>query len=210
MKMSLNISSSYTASMVRKNTLDFASFVFVYLLRAAIIKVVKGSYIKLTISLVWEKELIGHYVFLAGKTTNWSTLIGKKYYVLPLGVALVDHICSKAGIKSRTQKSLLTIGTIARGLSTRLRYVLNLISVSLASVFTRRIPFGSTKTRRYRDHAHPGDANMYNSKACYRPRLGPSAKRLARKPKTRNAKRIEFSEMLERDCKLEDDRLVPT
>ena len=183
----------------------------VYLLRATIIKVVKGSYIKLTISLVWGKELIGHYVFLAGKTTNRSTVIGKKCYVFPLGVVLVYCIFSKAGIKSRNQKSLLTTGTIALGLSTRLRHVLDLISIPLASVFTRRIPFGPTETRRYRDHANAGDANMYNSKACYKPRLGPSAKRWAQKPKTRNAKRrIEFSEMLESDCELEKDRLVPT
>jgi hypothetical protein len=201
-QFSLNKPLWFAASKTRRTVGNSAIFVFRYLLTGALVIVIKRFALKLSINFAWNAELIRHYIFSAIKGTNKMTIKMNKAVRLDLALALIARF--KSRIQMRNQGLPVSSALLSR-------QHLDLAAISRRSLSMQRMFLSLLKTERQQDLAWPGEASMSrlqidNQKIWSDPTL----KKLTYIRKTKNTKRIEFSEMLDEGKEVEKDGLVST
>jgi len=192
-QFSLNKLLWFAASKTRGAVENYTIYVFRYLLTGALVIVIKRFVLKLSITLAWNAERIRYYIFSAIKKTNKMTIKMSKAVRLDLALAYIMRF--KSPIQMRNQGLPASSALLSR-------QHLDLTAISRRSLLMQRMSLSLLKTERLQDRACPGEDSMS--------RLQINNQKLTYIRKTESTKRIEFSEMLEEDEKVEKHGLVST
>lgn len=189
----LNKPSWFAAAKTHRTVENSAIFVFRYLLTGALVIVIKGFVLKLSITLAWNVELIRHYIFSAIKKTNKMTIKMSKAVQLDLALAYIMRF--KSRIQMRNQGLPASSALLSR-------QHLDLTAIWRRFLLMQRMSLSLLNTERLQDRAWPGEDSMY--------RLQINDQKLTYIRKTKSTKRIEFSEMLEEGEKVKEHGLLST
>ena len=182
----LNKLSWFAVSKTRRTVENSAIFVFRYLLTGALVIVIKGFVLKLSITLAWNVELICHYIFSSVKKTNKMTI--KMSRALKSDLVLAYIMRFKSRIQTRNQGLPASSALLSR-------QHLDLTAISRRSLLMQRTSLSLLKTERLQDSM--SRLQIKNQKLTYI-------------RKTKSTKRIEFSEMLEEGEKVKEHGLLST
>ncbi len=209
--MSLDWMLLYTTIKIGRNSKEWVIFITLYLLRGAVVSLTKSATMKLTESLAWGIEIIGHYIFSAAMPINKLTMIDKLREVVRLGLVLTELNGLRFGIQSKIQGLAELIGISSLGVIMLLRRLLDSKDASSGSIYVRQTTPTPIEKKLYQEHASLQDSRMYNAQVSYqktRNALVPRRLIVVLKPK--NTKRIEFAEVLGEGEGNEDDTLIST
>ena len=201
----------YTTIKIGKNSKEWVIFITLYLLRGAFISLTRSATLKLTNTLAWDIEIIGHYIFSAAKLINKLTMIDKVRKVVRLDLDLTELNRLRFGFQSRIQGLAELVSISSLGVTMLLRLLLDLKDASSASIHVQQSSPTPTDKKPHQDHASLKDISMYNTQVSYqKTRNPPAPRRLIVVLKPKNTKRIEFSEILGEGEGNEDDTLIST
>lgn len=194
---------------IGRNSKEWVIFITLYLLRGAFVSLTRSATLKLTNTLAWDIEIIGHYIFLAAEPINKLTMINKVCKVIRLGLDLTELNGLRFGIQSRIQGLAELVSISSLGITMLLRHLLDLKDASSASIYVQQTSPTSIEKKLQQDHVSLQDSSMYNAQVSYQKiRNAPVPRRLIVELKPKNTKRIEFAEILGEGEGNEDDTLI--
>jgi hypothetical protein len=201
----------YTTIKIGRNSKEWVIFITLYLLRGAFVSLTRSATLKLTNTLAWDIEIIGHYIFSAAKPINKLTMIDKLRKVVRLGLDLTELNGLRFGIQSRIQGLGELVSISSLGVTMLLRRLLDSKDASSASIYVRQTTPTPIEKKLCQEHASLQDSSMYNAQVSYqKTRNAPVPRRLIVVLKPKNTKRIEFAEVLGEGEGNEDDTLIST
>lgn len=194
---------------IGRNSKERAIFITLYLLRGAFVSLTRSATLKLTNTLAWDIEIIGHYIFLAAEPINKLRMINKVCKVIRLGLDLTELNGLRFGIQSRIQGLAELVSISSLGITMLLRHLLDLKDASSASIYVQQTSPTSIEKKLQQDHVSLQDSSMYNAQVSYQKiRNAPVPRRLIVELKPKNTKRIEFAEILGEGEGNKDDTLI--
>lgn len=194
---------------IGRNSKEWVIFITLYLLRGAFVSLTRSATLKLTNTLAWDIEIIGHYIFLAAEPINKLTMINKVCKVIRLGLDLTELNGLRFGIQSRIQGLAELVSISSLGITMLLRHLLDLKDASSASIYVQQTSPTPIEKKLQQDHVSLQDSSMYNAQVSYQKiRNAPVPRRLIVELKPKNTKRIEFAEILGEGEGNEDDTLI--
>ncbi len=201
----------YTTIKIGRHSKEWLIFITLYLLRGAFVSLTRSATLKLTNTLTWDIEIIGHYIFSAAKPINNLTMIDKLREVVRLGLDLTEFNGLRFGIQSRIQGLAKLASISSLGVTILLRRLLDSKDASSASIYIQQTTPTPIEKKLYQEHASLQDSSMYNAQVSYqKTRNAPVPRRLIVVLKPKNTKRIEFAEVLGKGEGNEDDTLIST
>jgi hypothetical protein len=202
----------YTTIKIGRNSKEWVIFITLYLLRGAFVSLTRSAALKLTNTLAWDIEIIGHYIFSAAKPINKLTMIDKLRKVVRLGLDLTDRFNGIGfGIQSRIQGLAELVSISSLGVTMLFRRLLDSKDAFSASIYVQQTTPTPIGKNLYQEHASLQDSSMYNPQVSYqKTRNAPVPSRLILVLKPKNTKRIEFAEVMGEGEGNEDDTLIST
>jgi hypothetical protein len=194
---------------IGRNSKEWVIFITLYLLKGAFVSLTRSATLKLTNTLAWDMEIIGHYIFLAAEPINKLTMINKVCKVIRLGLDLTELNGLRFGIQSRIQGLAELVSISSLGITMLLRHLLDLKDASSASIYVQQTSPTPIEKKLQQDHVSLQDSSMYNAQVSYQKiRNAPVPRRLIVELKPKNTKRIEFAEILGEGEGAKDDTLI--
>jgi hypothetical protein len=194
---------------IGRNSKEWVIFITLYLLRGAFVSLTRSATLKLTNTLAWDIEIIGHYIFLAAEPINKLTMINKVCKVIRPGLDLTELNGLRFGIQSRIQGLAELVSISSLGITMLLRHLLDLKDASSASIYVQQTSPTPIEKKLQQDHVSLQDSSMYNAQVSYQKiRNAPVPRRLIVELKPKNTKRIEFAEILGEGEGNKDDTLI--
>ena len=194
---------------IGRNSKEWVIFITLYLLRGAFVSLTRSATLKLTNTLAWDIEIIGHYIFLAAEPINKLTMINKVCKVIRPGLDLTELDGLRFGIQSRIQGLAELVSISSLGITMLLRHLLGLKDASSASIYVQQTSPTPIEKKLQQDHVSLQDSSMYNAQVSYQKiRNAPVPRRLIVELKPKNTKRIEFAEILREGEGNKDDTLI--
>jgi hypothetical protein len=194
---------------IGRNSKEWVIFITLYLLRGAFVSLTRSATLKLTNTLAWDIEIIGHYIFLAAEPINKLTMINKVCKVIRPGLDLTELNGLRFGIQSRIQGLAELVSISSLGITMLLRHLLGLKDASSASIYVQQTSPTPIEKKLQQDHVSLQDSSMYNAQVSYQKiRNAPVPRRLIVELKPKNTKRIEFAEILGEGEGNKDDTLI--
>jgi hypothetical protein len=209
--MSLDWMLLYTTIKIGRNSKEWVIFITLYLLRGAFVSLTRSATLKLTNTLAWDIEIVGHYIFLAAKPINKLTMIDKLRKVVRLGLDLTELNGLRFDIQSRIQGLAEVASISSLGVTKLFRRLLDSKDASSASIYVQQTTPTPVEKKLYQEHASLQDSSMYNAQVSYqKTRDAPVPRRSIVVLKPKNTKRIEFAEVLGEGEGNENDTLIST
>jgi hypothetical protein len=209
--MSLDWMLLYTTIKIGRNSKEWVIFITLYLLRGAFVSLTRSATMKLTNTLAWDIEIIGHYIFSAAKPINKLTMIDKLRKVVRRGLDLTELNGLRFGIQSRIKGLAGLVSISSLGETMLFRRLLDSKDASSASIYVQQTTPTPIEKKLNQEHASLQDSSMYNAQVSYQKTLNaPVPRRLIVVLKPKYTKRIEFAELLGEGEGNENDTLIST